>query len=276
MKPLHSISIFRRPARRLAARACLLLGLFFGVTGKLFAADTVAGRGENRERIEPSGFIYGGALGVRREIYIDYDRRVIPLPVIGYRGEKLQVFGPFVRYELLRRDALSLNARLSPRFAGFDESDSDIFAGMEDRQFSMDLGLGVTYERNDWKIEAASLRDLLDRSNGHELKLRLGRALRLGKVFIEPTIGLSYLDRKHVDYYYGVDETEATSFRPSYDGKSARNTELGANFVSRSFFGGLTRVSIENTWYDSSISDSPLTEEDSILSFIISFAKFFK
>lgn len=268
--------LFLASKRRVVECACLLLGLFVGITGKVFAAEAAADRGENRERIEPSGYIYGGALGLRREIYIDYDRRVIPLPVIGYRGEKLQVFGPFVRYELLRRDALSFNARLSPRFGGFDESDSDIFEGMEDREFSMDVGLGMTYERNDWKIEAAGLRDLLDRSNGRELSLQLGRAFRLGSVFIEPTVGLSYLDRRHVDYYYGVDESEVASSRPAYDGKSARNTELGINFVSRSLLGGLTRISIENTWYDSAISDSPLTDADSSLSLIISFAKFFK
>jgi len=276
MKSLCTTPFCGPSTRRVPVRACLLLCLVFGMAGKVSGAETVAERGENRERIEPSGFIYGGALGVRREIYIDYDRRVIPLPVIGYRGEKLQVFGPFVRYELFRQDALSFNVRLSPRFGGFDESDSDIFAGMEDREFSMDLGLGVTYERNDWKIEAAGLRDVLDRSDGQELSLQLGRAFRLGRVFIEPTVGLSYLDRKHVDYYYGVDESEVASFRPAYAGKSARNTQLGINFMSRAFFGGLTRLSIENTWYDASISDSPLTDEDSSLRFLISFAKFFK
>jgi outer membrane protein len=245
----------------------------------LFAAATAAvaeERGENRERIEPHGYIYGGALGVRREIYTDYDRRVIPLPVIGYRGERLQVFGPFVNYELYRAGAFAFDARLSPRFAGFDESDSDIFDGMEEREFSMDLGVGLTWQRDDWKIELAGLHDVLERSDGREWRANLGRAYRVGKVFLEPSIGVSYLDRRHVDYYYGVDETEATSFRPAYRGDSALNRTLGIDLVTPAWFDGFTRIGIENTWYDSAIADSPLTDTDSSLRVFIAFSKFFK
>lgn len=239
------------------------------------AAD-VAERGESRAQIEPEAFIYGAALGVRREIYIDYDNRVIPLPILGYRGEKLRVFGPFVNYEMYRAGAFGVDAKLSPRFGGFDESDSDIFDGMEERKFSMDLGLGLTWQRDDWKLELAGLYDVLDRSDGREWRASLGRAFRVGKVFLEPTIGVSYLDSRHVDYYYGVDESEAASFRPAYLGKSALNRNLGISLVTPAWFDGLTRISVENTWYDSAISDSPLTDADSSLGIYIAFSKFFK
>ena len=233
-------------------------------------------RGENRAQIEPGGFIYGAALGVQREIYIDYDRRVVPLPVIGYRGEKLRIFGPFVNYEVYRTGAFGFDVRLRPRFGGFDESDSDIFDGMEDREFSIDLGLGLTWQRDDWKLELAGLYDALDRSDGREWSVSLGRAYRVGTAFLEPTIGISYLDHRHVDYYYGVDESEATSFRPAYRGASALNRKLGISMVTPAWFDGLTRISVENTWYDSEIADSPLTDADSSLSIYIAFSKFFK
>ena len=255
--------------------ALILLGLCLGAAGTAVAADSDAERGENRARIEPTGFIYGGALGVRREIYIDYERRVIPLPVIGYRGKKLRVFGPFVNYELARTGALGFDVRLNPRFGGFDESDSDIFRGMEEREFSMDLGLGMTWERNDWKLQLTGLYDVLDRSNGQEWSLGFGRAYRAGRVFLEPTIGISYVDSRHVDYYYGVDETEAASFRPAYRGKSALNRSLGISIITPALFDGLTRIGIENTWYDSAITDSPLTDSDSSLGVFIAFSKFF-
>lgn len=262
----------KSPLRRWVS---LLLGLCLGVTGSAVATENEPVRGENRARIEPTGFIYGGALGVRREIYIDYDRRVIPLPVIGYRGKKLRVFGPFVNYELARRGALGFDIRLSPRFGGFDESDSDIFNGMEDREFSMDLGLGMTWERNDWKLELNGLYDVLDRSNGREWSLGFGRAYRVGQIFLEPTIGISYVDSNHVDYYYGVDQTEATSFRPAYEGKSAINRNLGLSIVTPALFEGLTRIGLDYTWYDSAISDSPLTDADSSLGVFVAFSKFF-
>ena len=251
-----------------------------GLPGLLLLASSIAAdateRGENRAQIEPNGFICGAALGLQREIYIDYDHRVIPLPVIGYRGEKLRVFGPFVNYEMYQTGAFGFDARLRPRFGGFDESDSDIFDNMEERKFSIDLGFGLTWQRDDWKLELAGLYDVLDRSDGREWRVSLGRAYRVDKVFLEPTVGISYLDNRHVDYYYGVDVSETASFRPAYRGESALKRKLGISMVTPVWFKGLTRISVENTWYDSAIADGPLTDADSSLSIYIAFSKFFK
>jgi outer membrane protein len=265
-----------RPPASIATR--LLPAMLFACLGVTIVSpgwSDDSGRGENRARIEPKGFFYGGALGVRREVYEGFDRRVIPLPVIGYRGDRLLVFGPFVNYEIVDTGALSFDLRLSPRFQGFDESDSDVFRGMEERKFSMDAGAGLTWERNDWKVELVGLADILGRSDGQEWRFGLSRAYRAGKLLFEPSVGLSYLDSRHVEYYYGVDDDEATGTRPAYSGSSALNTRLGLNLFTAAWFGGLTRIGIENTWYDSPIEDSPLTDTDSSLGVFIAFSKFF-
>ncbi len=255
---------------------CFGATLMLCLLGGPATADTSdTERGENRARLEPRGFIYGAALGIEREVYDGFERRVVPLPVLGYRGENLTVFGPFVSWEIAEFGDIEVDLQLSPRFDGFDESDSDVFEGMEEREFSMDVGFSLGYERNDWKIEAASLHDALDRSDGRELTLGLARVFRRGPLFIEPEIGLSYLDRRHVDYYFGVAEAEAVSFRPAYDGDSALNTTLGITLFTPAFLGGLTRIGIENTWFDDSIADSPLTDTDSSLSIYIAFSRFF-
>lgn len=253
------------------ARLVLLVSLLC----TLLPATSEDSRGEARERIEPEGFLYGIGLAVEREIYKDYDRRVILLPVIGYRGEKLTVFGPFVRYELLKSGAVEFSIQASPRFDGFDESDSDIFEGMDERKFSMDLGLGIEYAKNDWKFELSSLHDVLGRSNGTELSAGISKVFRNGSLFIEPGIGFSYLDRRHVDYYYGVSANEVTSFRPGFEGDDAVNTNIGIVVTTPAFFNGLTRFGFEHTWYDSDISDSPLTDEDTSLSFLFTYSRFF-
>ncbi len=245
------------------------------LTSNVVSAESASQRGENRTRVEPMGFLYGAAIGIQREIYKDYDRRVIPLPILGYRGDKLNVFGPFISYEILSLGDFKFSARAQPRFGGFDESDSDIFEGMEERKISMDVGLGLTYQRDNWKFEIAALHDALDRSNGTESSARLGKVFRFGSVFIEPRVGLSYLDSRHVDYYYGVDESEATNNRPEFEGRDALSSSLGISLTTPAFFNGLTRISLDNTWYDSSITDSPLTETDSSLTLRASFSKFF-
>lgn len=259
-------------------RASLLtamLSLLAFAAGAAGASENVSERGENRARLEPQGFLYGVALAIDSGIYDDFDQQVTALPILGYRGERLRVFGPFVSWTAAELGRVEVDLRLSPRFDGFDESDSDIFEGMEEREISLDAGFGLAYERNDWKIELASLHDVLDRSDGRELSLGLARGYRAGPLLVEPGIGLSYLDSRHVDYYYGVSDTEATSFRPAYDGDSALNTTLGLTLATPALLGGPTRIVIENTWFDSAISDSPLTDEDSSLSLFVTFSRFF-
>ena len=252
-----------------------IVGSLLCLTSNPVIAESASQRGENRSRVEPRGFFYGAAISIKREIYVDYDESVTPLPVLGYRGEKLNVFGPFVSYEFLSAGDFKFSARAQPRFDGYEESDSDIFEGMDEREISMDIGLGLKYQRDNWKFEIAALHDALDRSNGTEFSASLGKVFRSGPVFIEPSVGLSYLDSRHVDYYYGVGQSEATSDRPEFEGRDAWNPSLGVSLTTPAFFDGLTRISLENTWYDSSITDSPLTEEDSSLTLLASFSKFF-
>jgi outer membrane protein len=170
---------------------------------------------------------------------------------------------------------VEFSIQASPRFDGFDESDSDIFEGMDERKFSMDLGFGIEYARDDWKFELSSLHDVLGRSNGTELSTGLSKVFRSGSLFIEPGIGFSYLDSRHVDYYYGVSTNEVASFRPRFEGDDAVNTNLGITVTTPALFNGLTRFGFEHTWYDPDISDSPLTDEDTSLSFFFAYSRFF-
>lgn len=248
---------------------CWLVALLSGV---VFADGD---RGEVRERIEPKGFLYGFGLGINQEIYAGYDYRVIPLPIIGYRGDNFKVLGPFVSYDALEFSDIELSIQLAPRFQGFDESDSFIFENMQERKFSMDAGLGLSYEKKDWKIGLSSMFDVLSRSQGYEAKANISRVFRQGPLFFEPSLTVSYLDRKHVDYYYGVKAQETNEFTSQYLGQSALNTTFSLSFATPIFLGGFTRIVVDYTWYDSAITNSPLVEDDSNISARFLFSKFF-
>src|SRR5690606_28156234 len=117
---------------------------------------------------------YGVGIGVNQEIYRGYSSRTIPLPILGYHGEKLSVYGPFISYKLLKLGNVSFSAQLAPRFAGFDESDSTVFTGMAKRKDSVDGGIGVQLRQQAWLLEADTMFDLLGNSNGRESKLTVG------------------------------------------------------------------------------------------------------
>jgi len=233
------------------------------------------GRGEVRKQIEPKGFLYGFGLGINQELYKGYDRRVIPLPIIGYRGDKFSALGPFISYDLIQSDGFNFAVQAAPRFQGFDSDDSEIFAGMDEREFSFDGGLGLTYQRSNWKMSLSSMFDVLNKSDGYEIKTSLGRAFKQGPVFFEPSISVSYLDDNHVNYYYGVAAHETADFRPAYQADSAVNTSLGFSIGTPIFFDGFTRLNLSYTINDSSISDSPLVDSDSNFSLSLIYSRFF-
>lgn len=224
---------------------------------------------------DSSGFLYGLGLSTNKEIYKGYDRRNILLPIIGYKGEKLNVFGPFVSYEVEKIAGIKVVVQAAPRFQGFDDTDSYIFEGMADRKFSMDAGIGLNYQKNDWKINISSMFDMLNRSSGMELTSSIGHTFRFGPFFVEPRITFSYLDSNHVDYYYGVGKDEVNVNRTEYVGESALNTGIGISMSTPIFLGGYTQINIQRTWFDSAITDSPLVEDHSNLIFRLLYTRTF-
>jgi outer membrane protein len=225
-------------------------------------------------RQKPKGFLYGAAVGVSRTLYTGTDEKYFAFPVLGYRNDKLFVFGPFVSYEVTNIGKTRFSLKAKPRLDGYKESDSAIFKGMFDRKPGIDIGLELQFEKEKWKLGFSGFHDVLDRSSGSELSISLGKALRYGPFFIEPELKLDWQDQKLVDYYYGVRRSEATVLRSEYDPKSALNASFGVTLSTPIFFGGLTRLSFKHTQYDTNITRSPLVNTDATQSVILSFSRF--
>lgn len=232
---------------------------------------------EQRPSVEPYGFIYGFGLSISQEIYKDYDKRIIPLPIIGYKGENLNVFGPFISYDVADFNNLSLAVKLAPRFAGFDENDSAVFTGMDTRKSSLDAGIAVNYKFNNTRISSSLLADVLGNYNGYEVATSLSYVWRLAPVFIEPSVAIKYQDANMVNYYYGVRSHEATPSRIQYSPDYALNSTVGISVATHSILGGLTKLGITKTWYGDAITASPLVETDATsgLSLLLSYSRFF-
>lgn len=228
----ESAAIFIR--QQFITPSVMLLALIILITG--LTAKAGDQRGENRQRMEPEGFLYGAGLFVRQEIYQGYDQSELLLPFIGYRGERLRIFGPFVDYSLGRQGSVDFSVKLQPRFAGYDETDSDVFDEVDERKSSLDFGFGTTLQKQNWKLGLSAVADILGRSNGSEIELSVSKVMRYGPVFIEPLVSLNHLDSKLVDYYYGVTASEATSSRPQYEADSAVNASVGVIVATPVFF----------------------------------------
>lgn len=224
---------------------------------------------------QPQGWMYGFGINAAQDVYTDFDNRIIPIPIIGYVGERLRIYGPFVSYQLLQKRQLTIEAQLVPVFAGYEQDDSPVFEGMEDRDFSYAAGLGVNYNVDSWVFSVSGNADILGRFDGYQMTGSAGKTFRIQGFMIEPTIGVTYQDSNYVDYYYGVRTEETTLTRAAYKGDSAINTEVSLAVSTRRFLGGMTRFEIGATFFDDSISDSPITDDDMAMNAMLIYTRFF-
>jgi len=224
---------------------------------------------------DASRYFYGFGASINKEVYKGYNQRTMLLPVIGYKGEKLNILGPFISYKLSVISDFSLLLQAAPRFQNFNDTDSFIFQGMKDRKLSIDAGASLNYKRHDWKVSFSSMFDVLNRSNGTELVTALSRTIRFGPVFIEPRLSFSYLSSDHVDYYYGVGLSESTINRPEYVGKSALNRSFELSVSTPIFFGGYTQLNLKRTWFSKEVTNSPLVGSSDSTTFRLSYSRNF-
>ncbi|MFK8011419.1 MAG: MipA/OmpV family protein, partial [Marinicellaceae bacterium] len=174
----------------------------------------------------PTGFIYGAGVAYQQQIYKGFDQRTIAIPLLGYVGEKFNVFGPFVNYSVMRNEDWNFDLNLSPRFNGYEEDDSDFFQGMQERKDSLDAGFTVKYNPNSWSYQFKALADVLSESSGSELELNIAKKFKSNLLTIEPSVSFNRLDNNMVDYYYGVTADEATDLRSFYEGSTTTNRSL--------------------------------------------------
>ena len=249
-------------------QSCIKIGLTLAALTASISASAQAPQ-------QPQGWMWGFGVSASQDVYAGFDNRIVPIPIIGYAGEKLRVYGPFVSYQMFQREGLTIDAQLVPVFAGYEESDSFIFEGMEDRDFSFAAGISATYNTQSWTYSLSTNADMLGKYDGFQATARIGKQFRINGFLIEPSIGLSFQDSNYVDYYYGVRPEEVSAFRGLYEGSSATNTEVRIAVSTGKFLGGMTRVDVGATFFDSSISDSPLTDDDTALSATLVYTRMF-
>lgn len=210
---------------------------------------------------------WGAGLGtvIQQQGYVGASTETMIFPMLSYQGENFYWQGPELGYAV--SDNLSFFG--SYRFDGFDEDDSDFFAGMEERKGSLDLGVAYTFDTDIGNIEVEAAFDVLDEHGGYELGVSYGFPLPALGGMIIPSVGVSYVSDDLVEYYYGVRASEATDIRSQYHGEATVNFNVGVTGFwsiqeSQQIFAGLS--------YDilgSGIEDSPLIEDSASTSLVV-------
>jgi len=232
--------------------------------------------------IEPSpkneNKILGGGILIAASPYTDDDNTIIPVPIISWRHEAFFIEGIRGGVILAEKDACRLDTYIAPRFMGYDDDDTNILNGMEDRDYSLDGGLQFEWffsKEKKLSLITSFASDLLNEHSGHESKLMFKKMIE-GRIFqLIPGAGIKWQSENLINHYYGVRLLEATSARSTYEPESALNYFIDINFnlgLAQKWF-LITTFNAE--FLDNEIKNSPIVNEDVLFSGVIGIARKF-
>jgi outer membrane scaffolding protein for murein synthesis (MipA/OmpV family) len=208
----------------------------------------------------------GLVVGVSQRPYRDADNQTRALPLLSYENRWVRIAGPGIDLKLPPAGPVSFALRARYAFDGYDEDDAPILAGMAERKSSFWLGGAAKWRTGIVDLSAEWLHDASSHSKGQPFKLQLDRSFRTGAFEFTPRVAATWLDRKYVDYYYGVTAPEVTAGRPFYEGNATVNAELGLRTVYGLAPRHALSLDVSTTRLGAGITDSPLVERRNVSS----------
>jgi outer membrane scaffolding protein for murein synthesis (MipA/OmpV family) len=202
----------------------------------------------------------GAGVGVQRSPYRGVDAKTRLLPLIVYENAWVSVALPSVDVKLTEAGPVALRLRARYGFDGYKASDSDFLAGMERRKGSLWLGPAAIWDTGLGELSFQWLGDTLGNSKGSQWELQYDKRLDFGALALTPRVAVQGVDRKYVDYYYGVRASEATAARPAYVGQSGRQVEVGLRMSYRLDERQTLFADLSGTRLGTAIEKSPLLE----------------
>jgi len=208
-----------------------LLVLACAAMAPLAAAAAPADQGAKEG--EASSWGLGIAAISKQQPYAGMDRETRVLPLLSYENSWFKFSGLGAEVKLPRlgiNERQSIDLRLVGRFdmSGYEASDAPILNGMDERKGGFWAGAKATWRNDVAHLSADWTADASGHSKGQRFGLSLEKNFRLGpQMMLTPRLGAVWLDRKYVDYYFGVRSHEANAGRAAYTAKAGVNTELG-------------------------------------------------
>lgn len=233
----------------------LAAGLVAGLPLSSLAAD---------EPVAGSQWGLGLAVGVSQRPYRDADNQTRALPLLTYENRWVRIGGPGIDLKLPSAGPVSFALRARYAFDGYEQDDAPILNGMAERKSSVWLGGAAKWRNGIVDLSAEWLGDVSSHSKGQQFKLQLDRGFRAGAFEFTPRVAAVWLDRKYVDYYYGVTASEVTADRPFYEGRATVNAEVGLRTVYAFAPRHAVSLDVSTTRLGSGIKDSPLVERRNV------------
>ncbi len=240
-------------------------------------AEDRAGADRGTDQQGGAQFGLGVGAGLRRSPYKGISNDNVYLPLVSYENKYVRLFGNVLDVKLPSVGMFDFSVRTMVGIGeGYKASKSVDLSGMEARNGSIYLGGATTLHAGFADVSLDYLEDVSGNSKGSRLKLGIERSFVFERRYqVTPHASVTRLDAKYVDYYFGVEPSEASSERPEYRGKPTADTEIGVRFVSLITLQQRLLLDVTDTRWGSGITGSPLVDRKStpgaLLGYIYSF-----
>jgi len=198
--------------------------------------------------------------------YKGVDDIILPFPDISYQNGNFFIDFGDIGYTVYSREtcAITLLGSWSP--APYESDDSSFLNGMEDRKFSIEAGAAITMETMLGNLGITALSDVSGHHKGQTVTAQYSIPFGGDTWAVEAVIGLNWQSEKIVDYYYGVRRSEVRTDRAYYEGKSTFSPSVGLNGAVEIYDNVTLEGGVNVEFLGSGITDSPLIDDDSVLS----------
>jgi outer membrane protein len=160
----------------------------------------------------PTGWSIGLGVATRAPIYEGESSRTLPVPLIGYEGERFYLQGTSVGYRVIKNDRFTLKAYVSANTNGIDADklgrnelaqrgiDRNL---LEDRDFGADAGITASWKTGIGVFETDVRGDISNTSDGYQASFDYSAPFPVGNAIIVPGVGITAYSSDLTNYYYG-------------------------------------------------------------------------
>lgn len=134
-----------------------------------------------------------------------------------------------------------------------------------DRDYAVELGIEMLSDGAWGSLQLTAYADASNTHDGYELAVDYGYGWRRQRLYLEPSLGLSYKSADLNNYYWGVTSEETANVIPAYEAGAGINSHVrimfGYQFTSRVGFS----IVAEYEQLSSAAAGSPIVDEDAVV-----------
>ena len=183
-------------------------------------------------------------------------------------GEGFSIGTSGLTVEVVETEAVTLSARVAPRFVTADPS---VVPGLErlERDIAVEAGLSAGLTVGPFQAEIEALRDVSDTHGGAAVSATLGTGAALtDRLSIGAQIGATWMDQRLATYAFGVLPSEAGGGLATHAVPASVIASVGAE-ASYALGGNLTLVGgVSADILPDSVTASPIVQRDTVVSVI--------